>query len=141
MEQLFKRAFIQKTQNNFLMLFRYLFVAGAAFTVDFGLLILFTQLVGVNYLIAATMSFCVGVVVNFSLSVKWIFPKSKFTKLHHEFAGVMFIAIIGLVLNDLILWSLTSKLGIFYLYSKLIATILIFFWNFFIRKSLLYKKD
>lgn len=126
------------TSNSFVQLFRYLFVASAAFSVDFGGLVALTELVGLHYLIAATISFCSGVAVNFYISTRWIFRNPKLSKRHHEFAATLLIGAIGLGLNNFILWTLTSLAGLFYIFSKLIATCLVFFWNFFARKKLLY---
>lgn len=135
---MFKLLFVKQTGSTWVLLFRYGFVAVAAFTVDFGGLIILTELVKLNYLLSATLSFCCGVVVNFYLSTGWIFKNSRLARQHHEFAAVFAIAAVGLAINDLILWTLTSKLSLFYLYSKLVATAIVFFWNFFVRKNLLY---
>lgn len=135
---MYKKFFINRTNDTYILLVRYFLVASAAFAVDFGLLIILKELFSINYLIAATLSFCSGVVVNFYLSTKWIFLDPKFSKKRYEFTGVLLVAFVGLLLNDLILWLLTSEFGLYYIYSKLFATGIIFFWNFFVRKKLLY---
>ena len=42
-----KEIFINKTNNTFLQLFRYTFVGGAAFIVDFGLLYILTDFLNI----------------------------------------------------------------------------------------------
>jgi putative flippase GtrA len=138
MQVLLRKLFIDKTNRQLILLFRYLFVAGAAFSVDFLGLILLKEAANINYLVAATISFCFGVIINFYLSIKWIFLTPKLTRRHHEFAAVLAIAGFGLAINDFILWLLTSHFGIYYIYSKLLATAIVFFWNFYIRKWLIY---
>jgi putative flippase GtrA len=138
MVELFKRLFIRETNATPILLFRYGFVALSAFSVDFGGLILLHEKLGMQYLLAATLSFCLGVNVNYLLSTGWIFKDSKLTKRRHEFVAVLLIATVGLVLNDAILWALTSGLALFYVYSKLVATVATFFWNFFVRKKILH---
>ena len=54
----------------------------------------------------------------------------------------MFFSLIGLVglgLNDLILWILTDGLGLFYIFSNVIATIIVYFWNFGVRKRYIFE--
>ena len=138
MKILFKKAFIDTTERTSVHLFRYFFVALAAFVVDFSGLVFLKEVFHVHYLIAGTISFICGVLINFMLSTRWIFTNSRLKNKNHEFGAVLLIASAGLALNDLILWLLTSRFGIFYIYSKLFATALIFFWNFFVRRRLLY---
>lgn len=135
---MYRELFISRTSETRILLFRYFFVASAAFAVDFGSLIILKEIFNFNYLVAATLSFCLGVIVNFYLSTRWIFLDPKFSKKQYEFTGVALVALVGLLLNDLILWFLTSQVGLYYIYSKLFATGVIFFWNFFVRKKLLY---
>ena len=130
--------FVHNTKNTRVKLFRYYFVALAAFAVDFGGLIALHQLLDMHYLLAETISFCGGVVVNYYLSTKWIFLNPRVNNKKKEFLGTLLIACIGLGINNLILWTLTSIVGIYYIVSKLIATGIVFFWNFFARKKALY---
>lgn len=138
MEELLRQAFLHKPSGWYVQLFRYFFVALIAFFVDFVGLIFLKEVGHLNYIVAASLSFCAGAVVNFSLSVRWIFFEPKVSKRHQEFIAVIVIAILGLAANDVLLGFLTSAIGLYYVYSKLIATAIVFFWNFFVRKWLLY---
>lgn len=53
--------------------FRYFFVGGLAFIIDYGLLIFFTEIFKIYYLISATISFLCGLVVNYTISIFWVF--------------------------------------------------------------------
>ena len=77
--------------------------------------------------------------MNYLLSKAWVFKASKFRSRSAEFSLFAGIGIVGLVLNDVILWALTSHLGIYYVLSKLVATAVVFFWNFGARKILVFK--
>ena len=138
MEAFLRQAFLHKPSGWYVQLFRYFFVALVAFCVDFLGLILLKEAAHLNYIVAASLSFCAGAVVNFSLSVRWIFFEPKVSKRHQEFIAVIAIALLGLAANDVLLGFLTSVVGLYYIYSKLIATAVVFFWNFFVRKWLLY---
>lgn len=138
MEELIRHAFVRKPSGWYVQLLRYFFVAVVAFFVDFIGLIALKEVAHLNVIMAASLSFCAGAVVNFSLSVRWIFFEPKVSKRHHEFIAVVMIAALGLAVNDVLLGYFTSVIGLYYVYSKLIATAIVFFWNFFVRKWLLY---
>ena len=82
-----------------------------------------------NYLLAATISFIAGLLVNYALSKFWVFHDSKLHNQTHEFLFFSLIGLVGLGLNDLIFWILTSGLGLFYIFSNVIATFIVDFWN------------
>lgn len=138
--KLIQKAFIEKTDNWFIQLFRYFFVGGFAFLVDYGLLVLLTEVFGLHYLVSATISFLAGLVVNYLLSTSWIFRKSTLENKWAEFLIFAVIGVVGLGLNNLLLYLLTDKLHIHYMISKLITTALVMIWNFGARKIVLFNK-
>lgn len=133
-----KQVFVTKTQDSLIQFIRYGLVSGAALVVDFGGMILLKEVFHVNYLIAATISFVLGLIVNYLLSLVWVFERSQYSR-KKEFTIFAAIGICGLGLNDVVIWLLTGKLGVFYVLSKLVATLLTFLWNFSARKYLLFK--
>ena len=130
--------FLKETYNWFIQLFRYCFVGGLAFLVDYGLLVFFTEVVGLHYLISATISFIAGLVVNYLLSTSWIFRKSKLENKWAEFIIFAIIGVIGLGLNNLLLYLFTDKVNIHYMISKLLTTAIVMIWNFGARKFILF---
>ena len=129
-----------KTDNSYLQLFRYTFVGGFAFLVDFGLLIFLTEHFHVYYLLSAGIAFVVGLVVNYYLSVRWVFNNRVVQNRIVEFVAFALIGMVGLGLNELFLWIFTDKLLIHYIFSKVITTFIVYFWNFFARKLLLFNQ-
>ena len=72
--------FRQETDNIFLQLFRYCFVAVGAFAVDYGTYFLTSYVIGIPYLIAAFIGFVTGTLTNYALSKFLVFrgePKSR----------------------------------------------------------------
>jgi putative flippase GtrA len=126
-----------KTQNLFVQLFRYFFVGAFAFVVDFGLLYLLTSYAGCYYLVSATISFVAGLLVNYLISVKWVFQVDKAHNPWLDFLMFAFIGIIGLLLNACIIFIFTEIAGLYYLLSKIISTIIVFLWNFLGRRYVL----
>lgn len=126
--------FHHDAHNIWVQLFRYGIVAGFGLVVDVGGLVVLKEVVGWNYLAAATVSFVVALVVNYILSTWWIFKQTRFASRWHDFGLYGLIGLVGLGLNDLLLWLFTGGLGWHYLLSKGVATVLVFGWNFMGRK-------
>ncbi len=135
-----KILFKDKTSNTFIQLFRYGFVGGIAFLVDFVFLFCLTEFVGLPYLVSAAISFILGLVTNYLLSTVWVFNQRVVTNRSKEFIVFSVIGIIGLGFNELIMWFGSSVLPLYYLLSKIISTVIVFFWNFFARKYILFNK-
>lgn len=134
-----KNLFISKSSSTFIQLFRYTFVGGIAFLVDFGLLFAFTEIFNLYYLISAAIAFIAGLVTNYFLSISWVFNRRILKSRSLEFGIFTFIGIVGLCLNELFIWFFTEYIHFHYLLSKIVSTIFIYLWNFFARKYILFK--
>ena len=128
-----------QTDNTRIQLFRYLFVGGAAFIVDLTSLFILTNYLGVYYLISAAIAFILGLIINYFLSIKWVFNRRNLENRTFEFGIFAVIGIIGLGLNEVFIWFFTQDLQIYYLFSKILAAVIILFWNFFARKFMLFR--
>ncbi len=128
-----------QTDQTRIQLFRYMFVGGAAFIVDFVSLFILTDFFGIYYLISAAIAFILGLIANYLLSVSWVFNKRTLENRTFEFGIFAIIGIVGLGLNEVFIWFFTQDLQIYYLFSKIFAAAIIFFWNFFARKFTLFR--
>lgn len=122
----------------YIQLIRSFGVSVIALIFDFGLLIFFKQVLGIHYIVAATLSFLVGVIVNYALSVWWVFPDHKLASKRAEFLIFLIITGTGLALNLIIIAALVQGIQTDYRVAKAISTIVVFFWNFLARKRILY---
>lgn len=141
MKEWLDKLFKAPTESTFIQLFRYGFVGGLAFLVDYGTLVLLTEFAGMHYLLAATISFILGLITNYLLSITWVFNQHKLNNRWVEFLLFAFIGVVGLGLNDAIMFLCTERCGIHYMLSKIIATAIVFFWNFLARKLILFKQS
>lgn len=137
--EFYRKLLISDTSNWWIQLFRYLFVGGFAFVVDYSLLFILTEYFHLHYLASATISFIAGLLVNYFLSTHWIFRHSKLKNKSLEFFIFAFIGIVGLLLNNLLLFILTDYLHLHYMLSKLITAAIVMGWNFTGRKLILFK--
>ena len=131
---------IGKTNSVKIQLFRYLWVGGFAFFVDYGCLFLFTDIFSINYLVSAAIAFTLGLIVNYLLSTIWVFHDSRLNNKMAEFAVFTSIGLVGLLLNEVVIYLFCEIIGLHYMISKLCSTAIVFFWNFFVRKIILFTK-
>jgi len=127
-----------KTDNLYMQLFRYAIVGGVAFVFDFLTLFMLTEYCNVHYLFSAAIGFFVGLITNYVLSIFWVFEKRRISSNYVEFFLFSLIGLIGLALNEVFIWSFTEIIGIYYLWSKIISTALVYLWNFLLRKFTLF---
>jgi putative flippase GtrA len=135
-KKLVNEVVFEKTTNTYIQFLRYIFVGAAATVVDVGSLYVFTSKLGIYYLTSAALAFCLGIVTNYLLSILWVFKSTG--NLKKEITLFLLIGLSGLLLNELIIWVLVSKLSIYYLVSKLVATAIILIWNFGLRKKIVF---
>jgi len=72
-----KKLFIRPTDSTLIQLFGYTFVGGMAFTVDFTLLFVLTDILSIYYLISAAIAFLLGLTTNYILSIIWVFRRQS----------------------------------------------------------------
>ena len=118
-------------------LFRFGIVGAIAFAIDFGLMILLTELLHVNYLVSATISFSVSVIFNYFASMRYVFISKEGMDRRREFSIFVILSIIGLVINGVLMWVGTDFLSIDYRIIKIVVTGVVMVWNFITRKVFL----
>jgi len=110
-----------------------------AAVVDVATLVVLKEIMHMDVLTSSMISFCASVVVNYILSMAFVF-KSKGQNKLCEFILFVLLSIGGLGLNQLILWIGVSFTSVYYLIVKLIAMIVVPVYNFVTRKIFLEKK-
>lgn len=138
---LISKLFRDPTDNIIIQFFRYVFVGGTAFVVDFFFLYFFSDICGIYYLISAVFSFIISVLVNYVMSTRWVFNQDNIENKVVEFNLFMLISTIGLVFTEILLYFFTDICGIHYLISKIISAVIVLFWNFLARRVMFYGRD
>lgn len=111
-----------------------------ATAIDVGLYSLLTDIIGVHYAISQVISFSISLAFNYWASIKWVFDAKKQTP--KEVILFIGLSIVGLGINELILWVGIDKLGWekYHLLIKLFATGVVMVFNFVTRKLFIEKR-
>ncbi len=116
---------------------RFLLVGGVSFAVDFGLYLLLYAVFGVQYVVASTISFSLSLVLNYILTLRFVFEARAGRNHAKEFAMYVGLNIIALGLNQGILFLTVDLLGATPVIGKIVATAVVLVYNFISRKLLI----
>ncbi len=139
---------------------KFLFVGTWGFIVDFGTLMLLVEVVELPRLVAEntqfsataglilanTISFTLAVISNFTLNRYWTYPESRSKRKRVQLPQFGLVSIMGLLINNVILALTTPVFDQLiaqapvslviggYIPAKVLATIVVLFWNFFVNR-------
>lgn len=130
-----------KLWNNhqFRSLFGYLIVGGLATIVEWAGFWLFFEKCGIQYLLATAFAFFFSTFANWLFGRLLVFRHAKTKSMLQEIASIYLTSIGGLILNLIIMFVMVQVVGISEMFAKVAATVLVFAYNYIIRKRLIYK--
>ena len=111
-----------------------------AAAVDFIVLVILKELLKIDVLLASTISFCISGIVNYILSMAFVF-KSKMQNKTKEFIIFILLSSGGLLINQLVLWLGVEFTTMHYTIVKILAMIIVPIYNFITRKIFLDSKE
>jgi len=116
--------------NEFLFKFIKFGIVGASGVgVDFGVTWLGKEKLGFNKYVANSTGFLCAVVSNYLLNRVWTF-QSQDPAVATQFSKFLLASLVGLGINNGIIYLLNERLGLRFYTSKLIATGVVTLWNF-----------
>ena len=118
-------------------IFKFVIVGGIATLIDWIIYFICYHFIGIEPLIANIISFTISVIYNFWASIKYVFDVKNNNK--RNFIIFVVFALIGLGLNEIIIFLLHNKLSWNAMLVKIIATAIVMVFNFVTRKKLLEK--
>lgn len=136
-----RKLLVHRTDHPIVQLIRYGFVVVIAAPIDLGGYIIFKSQFHIYYVLAATLSFTLSLIVNYLLSIVWVFNVNTGRRKELDAGVFAIIGFVGLGLTDLIVWAFTDGVGLNYIVSKLIAFMIVFFWSFGARRWLFKSKS
>ena len=113
-------------------------VGGGAFLIDYSLLFILTDICHIYYLTSSVISFIVSFIFNYILSITWVFEAKK--QDIKQVVIFLILSLIGLGLNQIIMYLSVDIFKIYYMVSKLFATVIVMVYNFITRKIFVEEK-
>lgn len=120
-------------------------VGFTAFLIDYFLFESLTTFLKVPWFFSSIISFVVSLIINYILSIKWVFEVKKKQTIKEVSLFVM-LSIIGLLINQLVLYLMIDVKLIKFIpkqyllfVSKIAATTVVMIWNFITRKIFIEK--
>ena len=108
---------------------KYCIVGFSGVIVDFSITWLLKEKLHVNKYVANTAGFVSAATSNYVLNRIWTF-ESENPRIAGEYVSFFVISIIGLGLNNLIIWLCADKMKWNFYFSKIVAIGLVTLWNF-----------
>lgn len=112
-------------------------VGTLCFCIDYGFMILLTECTDLGYFFSSAISFTLSVVVNYILSMRFVFKGKAELGRFQEMAIFVALSLVGLTLNQMIMWIVVDFFGMFYALAKIFSTMLVTTYNFISRKLFL----
>jgi putative flippase GtrA len=119
---------------------RYFVVGGISACFDITFFYVFAKLLGYYYLAVAVVGFVFAVLLNYALSVRFVFSSGVRFGRAQELALVYLVSGVGLALHLLILYGAVDVMGVELMLSKLVATGSVFLWNFLARNYFIFRQ-
>ena len=105
---------MKKVKKLFLQFCKFGLVGTLCFCIDYGLMVLLTETGILSYFVASGVSFTFSVLVNYILSMRFVFKgKDELSKLQ-EMAIFLALSLVGLALNQMIMWIAVEVFKMFY---------------------------
>lgn len=134
-------------------IFKFILVGGISFLVDFVVYTVMCNVLHIHYMIAGVSGFVISVIVNYILSMRYVFESKEDIRKEKEFILFVVLSLIGMLLNSLILYVcidciyrdlqwLNRMISAEWMniVAKVVATSVVMVYNFVTRKIFLERK-
>lgn len=115
----------------------FLFVGGVCYVVGIALLLFFVEITHIEVNLANLLASFITIFVCYLLNAKFVFKGGRYSRKKEVLAFFAF-SILGLVLNVVLMYLMTTYLPIWYVISKTLITGFIAIFNFIVRKKFVF---
>lgn len=126
-------------RNNMLILqyCKFAVVGITSLMVDYVFMVFLTENIvfGLDYFQACAFSYTLSVFVNYFLSMRFVFHGKGDMGKVKEVSIFFTLSLVGLFLNQMIMWVAVEMFHIYYVAAKLLSTLLVTNYNFISRKK------
>lgn len=118
----------------YLEMMRFIIVGAITFVVDYGLLYISTEYIGLYYMYSTAIAFIAAVIFNYWLCVIYVF---KNVQRQTSKQAIFFVgsSVVGLGLNQICMWFFVEIFGIYYMLAKIISIIIVMAWNYIMKRK------
>lgn len=120
---------MENFEHIFWLFVKFAVVGGSGVIVDFSITYLLKEKAEINRYIANSIGFIIAATTNYFLNRWWTF-QSHDPRVGQEYFTFIGIAIIGLLINNAMLYLFHEKAKIHFYLSKLMAIGIVTIWNF-----------
>ena len=124
----------------FAQIFKFVIVGGISFLVDFVVYAVMCNILYIHYIIAGIAGFSISVIVNYILSMRFVFQSKGNIRKDKEFVLFVVLSLIGMLLNSFVLFICIDLIFMDNIIAKIIATAIVMVYNFVSRKIFLEKQ-
>lgn len=107
---------------------RFLIVGGGCFLLEYILLYVLTEYMHIGYLVSSAIAFTVSLLVNYILCLLVVFNVKHQSSL--EIGLFIITSLIGLIINQGVMWFLVEIIAWWYMFAKVIASGIVMIWNY-----------
>lgn len=122
-----------------IQIFKFVIVGGIATIIDWLIYFILYKFIKLEPIIANIISFSVSVIYNYYASCKYVFKVNKEKSKTRQFTEFIIFSLIGLGINELLIFIFVNKLSWNAMLVKILATIIVMVFNFITRKKFLEK--
>lgn len=130
---------MKKIKAIIIQLIKFSEVGVICFVVDFVILHILMEYCNISVLISAAIGFTVSVIINYYLSVKYVFSVDRNKRKLRNFILFIILSVVGLIITELIMKVGVGVLLYNYMAVKIISTAVVMIFNFVTRKIFLEK--
>ncbi len=117
---------------------RFLIVGGGCFLLEYILLYVLTEYMHIGYLVSFAIAFTVSLLVNYILCLLVVFNVKHQSSL--EIGLFIITSLIGLIINQGVMWFLVEIIAWWYMFAKVIASGIVMIWNYITKRYILIRK-
>jgi putative flippase GtrA len=120
---------------------RYVISGGMATLTNLAFLFIFTDLIGVWYVLSAVFSYLISFVVSFSMQKYWTFRENSSERIGPQAFWYIIVTTTNLGLNTLGIFLLVHYVDFHYLLAQLIVSLLIAIESYFVYRLVFKSKE
>jgi putative flippase GtrA len=118
---------------------KFIVVGGLSAIIEFTVLIIFVETIDIDYRVGNILAFGLTNILTFMLSKRYVFASSNSNKAQEATLYTLCL-LVGLAVNQAVLWALVEMISIDYRIAKVIAILVTVVWNYFSRKHFVFKQ-